>query len=267
MHTAALRALGLTDWRYQLLPVAPELFAETVQALGGAGFVGANVTVPHKRSALELATDATERARAIGAANTLTFGPAGAGPGAGGGEPGPVGAGRGGAGAIHADNTDAPGFLAALPRPPAGATALVLGAGGSARAVVWALIQAGARDVAVWNRTSERARTLVADLGGRAVTRAIPADLLVNCTSVGRGNPAETFKSLPVTADALDGYQCIIDLVYQREDTALLAAARARGIPVVDGLEVLVWQGALSLERWTGREVPIEAMRTGARQP
>ncbi|HEV3228930.1 MAG TPA: shikimate dehydrogenase [Solirubrobacteraceae bacterium] len=250
MHKAALRALGLHDWRYQRLPVVPELFAETVRALPGAGFVGANVTVPHKRAALELATDATERARAIGAANTLTFGPGGG---------------------IEADNTDAPGFLAALPASPAGATALVLGAGGSARAVVWALGQAGASEIAVWNRTPERAEALVAELGGRAVTRAIPAELLVNCTSVGLGpkgaNPAETFKSLPVTADGLDEYQCIIDLVYQRQDTALLASGRARGIPVIDGLEVLVWQGALSLERWTGREAPIEAMRAGARQP
>jgi shikimate dehydrogenase len=231
--------------------VPPEVFDETVRALPVAGFVGANVTVPHKEAALALATRASERARAIGAANTLTFAD---------GAPHPTLQ-------IEADNTDAPGFLAALPRDPAGASALVLGAGGSARAVVWALLQAGAGDVGVWNRTPARAEALVADLGGRAVAGAIPADLLVNCTSVGRGDLGESFKWLPVTADGLSAYQCIVDLVYRPGDTALLAAARARGIAVVEGLEVLVRQGALSLEAWTGLPAPVEVMRTAARQP
>ena len=149
MHNAALRAVGLTGWRYQRLPVAPELFAETVRALPGAGFAGANVTIPHKEAALALADEATAAARAIGAANTLTFAPGGA---------------------IAADNTDAPGLLAALGdlRPR---SALILGAGGSARAVAYALAQAGAA-VAVWNRTPERARALAADLGVRGGRRA-----------------------------------------------------------------------------------------------
>jgi len=245
MHNAALAALGLSGWRYQRLPVPPELFDETVRALGPAGFRGANVTVPHKVAALALAREATARARAIGAANTLTFGPDGG---------------------VAADNTDAPGFLAALPESPRGRTAVVLGAGGSARAVVWALLQAGAADVAVWNRTGGRAQGLAAEVGGRAVAEVGPADLLVNCTSVGVRELAETFKSLPVTADALSEYQCIIDLVYRRGDTALVHAARSRGVAVVDGLEVLVRQGALSLEGWTGRAAPIEAMRAAARQ-
>src|ERR1700733_8715861 len=131
MHNAALAAVGLTDWRYQLLPVPPELFAETVPALPGAGFRGGNVTIPHKQAALDLADEATERATAIGAANTLTFE----------------------AGRIVADNTDAPALIAGLPFPAAGRSALVLGAGGSARAAVWALLDAGADDVRVWNRT------------------------------------------------------------------------------------------------------------------
>jgi len=244
MHNAALAALGLSGWRYQRLPVPPELFDDTVRALGGAGFRGANVTVPHKEAALALASEASERARAIGAANTLTFPPDGD---------------------IEADNTDAPGFLAALPVSPQGLTAVVLGAGGSARAVVWALLGEGAADVAVWNRTPARAEGLVGELGGRVVGEVGPADLLVNCTSVGVREPAETFKSLPVTADALRGYKCIIDLVYRRGDTALIRAARSRGAAVVDGLEVLVRQGALSLEGWTGRAAPIETMRAAAR--
>ena len=142
MHNAALQAVGLSDWRYQRLPVAPELLLETVRALPGAGFVGANVTIPHKQAALALADEATDAARAIGAANTLTFAPGGA---------------------VAADNTDAPGLLAALGdlRPE---RVLILGAGGSARAAAYALAQAGAA-VAVWNRTPERARALAADLG------------------------------------------------------------------------------------------------------
>ena len=233
MQAAALAAIGLGDWRYQPLPVPPELFEETVCALGPAGLLGANVTVPHKRAALAVATEATARARAIGAANTLTFGPDGA--------------------------------IASLPRSPAGANALVLGAGGSARAAVWALLDAGAGQVSVWNRTPARAQALAQELGARAVARAAPADLLVNCTSVGRGDPAETFKALPLAADSLDEYQCVVDLVYRDGETALLAEARLRGAQVVDGIEILVRQGALSLERWTGRPAPLDVMRAAAR--
>ncbi len=164
MQNAALQAVGLADWRYQLLPVPPDLFDETVKALPRAGFRGANVTIPYKEAALALATDPTPRARAIGAANTITFGDAGQ---------------------IHADNTDAPALVEALPFAAAGNTALVLGAGGSARAVVWALVDAGAGEVRVWNRRPERARRLCAELGCAAVDRAAPADLLVNCSPIG----------------------------------------------------------------------------------
>jgi shikimate dehydrogenase len=244
MHGAALAAVGLDGWTYQRLPVPPELFEETVRALPGAGFAGANVTIPHKEAALALADDATPAARAIGAANTLTFS----------------------GGLIHADNTDAPGLIAALPEPVEGRRALVLGAGGSARAAVWALLRAGAADVAVWNRTPERARRLCAELGGRPVEGAEPADVLVNCTAAGLADPAATFKELPLTADTVGSYGCVVDLVYRPGDTALVAAARAAGKAVVDGLEILVRQGALSFESWTGRPAPLEAMREGARQ-
>jgi shikimate dehydrogenase len=243
MHNAALAELGLRDWHYQRLPVPPEVFAETVAGLPGAGFVGANVTIPHKEAALALADVATDAARAIGAANTLTFAD----------------------GAIQAANTDAPGLLAALPASPRGQTALVLGAGGSARAAAWALREAGAARVAVWNRSPERARTLAQDLGVDAVTAPIAADLLVNCTSVGLGDGS--FKELPIAADTLGTYATVADLVYRSGGTGLIAQARRRGCTVVDGLEVLVRQGALSLESWTGREAPIDAMRAGAREP
>jgi shikimate dehydrogenase len=245
MHNAALQELGLAPaWRYQLLPVPPELLAETVRALPAAGFRGANVTIPHKEAALALADTASARARAIGAANTLVFEPDGA---------------------IAADNTDAPGLIAALPEPPTRRTALVLGAGGSARAAAWALREAGAADVAVWNRTPQRARALAADLGVRAVDRAHPADLLVNCTAVGLGGSGmAALKDLPVRADALCEYTCVVDLVYRDGGTPLLAAAARQGCAVVDGLEVLVHQGALSLEAFAGRPAPVAVMRAAA---
>ncbi len=243
MHTAALAALGLDDWRYQALPVPPEAFAETIRALPGQGFEGVNVTIPHKEAALALADTATETARAVGAANTLTFGADGA---------------------IDADNTDVGGLLDAIDRDLSGARALVLGAGGSARAAVYALLTAGAADVQVWNRTPERAERLTAELGGRAITAPEPADVIVQCTSVGLSDYSNPFKRLPLDADTFGVGTCVVDLVYRDEGTAFLAAARRRGADVVDGLEVLVGQGARSLERWTGRPAPRDVMRRAA---
>lgn len=241
MHTAALSAVGLHDWEYLLLPLPPELFAETVRALPAAGFRGVNVTIPYKVAALALADDASLTAREIGAANTLTF------------EAG---------GAIVADNTDAPALLEALPEGvnPAGARALVLGAGGVGRAAAWALRGAGA-EVAVWNRTPARASALAADLGVRAVTVAEPADIVVNCTSVGLEQNIDPFKALPLKADTFEAGSCVIDMVYRHGGTRLLAAALAKGARGVDGLDVLVAQGAASFERWTGMTAPRQAMR------
>jgi shikimate dehydrogenase len=279
IHNAALAALGLSGWRYQRLPVPPRLFAETTRALGGLGFLGANVTIPHKHAALELADEASAAASEIGAANTLTFAADGA---------------------IAAENTDAPGLIAALAEPPRGRSALVLGAGGSARAVVWALREAGASEVSVWNRTPERAEALARELGVRAVTAPGPADLLVNCTSVGLepaapaggggvadgvrapsrglgGGPGAgalersatedcRLNQLGVTFDQLGEYPYVVDLVYRSGPTPLLAAARAHGARTLDGLEILVAQGALSLELWTGRRPPLDVMRRAARE-
>ena len=237
---AMFRALGVD---YQLLPVPPELFDETARALSAAGFRGANVTIPHKAAALALADEPTNRAVQIGAANTLTFREDGA---------------------IAADNTDAPGFLNALPLDPAGKRALVLGAGGSARAVVWALRQAGA-EVFVWNRTPERAQ----DLGVEVVEGLVDADLLVNCTSVGLDNSSSAevpvFKNLPLRPDDLDEFSCVVDLVYRLGGTDLERTARERGVPTVDGLEILVHQGALSYESWIGGAPDLDAMRRAAR--
>jgi shikimate dehydrogenase len=243
MQNAALAAVGLDgELVYEAIAVEPEAFAATVRGLPAAGFLGVNVTIPHKEAALALATDGSEHARAIGAANTLTFGPDGA---------------------IRADNTDAPGLLDAL-GVPAPRTALVLGAGGSARAAAYALRGAVA-EVFVWNRNAERARRLAADLGVTAVESARPAEVLVNCTSVGLHDPAATFKEIPVNADDIGKYACVVDLVYRAGGTELLRHAERRGSRCVDGLEILVRQGARSFEIWTGRTAPLDAMRRAAR--
>ncbi|HWX96982.1 MAG TPA: shikimate dehydrogenase [Solirubrobacteraceae bacterium] len=250
IHNAALAHLGMEGWRYQRLPVSPELFEETTRALAPAGFLGANVTIPHKQAALALADQASEAALEIGAANTLTFAADGT---------------------IVAENTDAPGLIAALGRSPRGMRALVLGAGGSARAAAWALREEGASEVLVWNRTPERAEALARELDVRAVAVPEAADLLVNCTAVGleplerSASEPEALNQLGLAFDQVGEYSYVVDLVYREGSTALLAAARAQGVPTLDGLDVLVAQGALSFELWTGREAPIEVMQSAAR--
>src|ERR671934_498928 len=140
MQNAALHELGLAPaWRYEAIDVAPEAFDDRGRAMPAQGFAGANATVPHKLAALRVAGEVSAAAREIGAANTLSFR----------------------AGLIVADNTDAPGLLAAIGEPPRSKRALVLGAGGAARAAAWALDRGGA-EVAVWNRTPDRGRLLAA---------------------------------------------------------------------------------------------------------
>ena len=258
MHNAAFAELGLSgEWSYEAIEVPPAEFAERVRALPAEGFVGVNVTVPHKGSALELADDASEVASAIGAANTLSFE----------------------RDAIRADNTDATGFLASLPVAPAGMRALVLGAGGAARAVVWALVSEGA-EVGIWNRTPERAVLLARAFGVRVVEAQARTedwrlgtedyDLIVNATAVGMGvspDGAEGtgLKPLRMDADVFDDRQVVVDLAYGPDETDLTRAARERGATVVDGLEVLVRQGAESFRIWTGIDAPLEAMRRAVR--
>ena len=243
MHNAAFRELGL-DWLYVRLPLSPSLFAETARALPGSGYRGANVTIPHKEAALALSDDAAPAARAIGAANTLTFAD----------------------GRVTADNTDAPGLLDALGEPPAGLRCLVLGAGGAGRAAAWALREAGAAEVSVWNRTPERAERLARDLEVRHVSRPGRADLIVNATSVGLDpslDPADAIDALGLTG--VEPPPRLVDLVYAEEPTAICAWAARAGAHVVDGIEVLVRQGVRSFELWTGRRAPLEVMRAAAR--
>ncbi|HEV3379203.1 MAG TPA: shikimate dehydrogenase [Thermoleophilaceae bacterium] len=237
MMNAAFAELGL-DWRYVKLPVPPERFGETARALPASGFRGANVTIPHKLAAAALADELTPAAAAIGAANTLTFEE----------------------GQVLADNTDAGGLLDALGEEVHGRRALVLGAGGAGRAAVWALREAGA-DVAVWNRTGGRARELAGELGvAHAERPARHADVLVNATSLGLHG-----EDLPARLE-LEPVEVVVDLVYGPEPTALCRWAEQAGTRVVDGLEVLVRQGARSLEQWTGRPAPLDVMRRAARE-
>jgi shikimate dehydrogenase len=245
MHRAAFAALGLEGWSYQRLPAPPELFAEIVRGLAAAGFVGANVTLPHKHAALALADSASEIARAIGAANTLSFLPDGT---------------------IAAENTDAPGLLAAIGVDVRGRSAVVLGAGGTARAAVWALREAGAA-VSVWNRTAERAQALAAELQVSAITSPRPAQLLVNATTVGmdeRKDLEEALSTLALDSDVVASYEQVIDFAYARSPTALLTQARHLGLATVDGLDILAAQGGLSFQIWTGEPAPFEAMRAAA---
>jgi shikimate dehydrogenase len=252
MHNAALAELGLAgEWSYEAIEVAPPDFEALLRRMEGESFVGANVTVPHKVAALELADEVSEEARAIGAANTLSFS----------------------RGRIVAENTDAQGFLDSLPAPPMGERVLVLGAGGSARAVAWALVREGAQ-VSIWNRTPEKAERLADELGASALPSSDERlaagnfDLIVNTTTVGMGGSGEgapSLKSLPILADSLGETHQLVDLAYGPAETELAAAARAHGATVVDGLEVLVRQGAASLRIWTGQDPPIETMRRAAR--
>jgi shikimate dehydrogenase len=255
MHTAALAELGLADeWTYEAIEVEPAWFAELVSSLEVVGFAGVNVTLPHKVAALEAATETSPAARAIGAANTLSFD----------------------AGIIAAENTDATGIVAAIGEPVSGRRALVLGAGGSARAAVWALREEGA-EVSIWNRTPGRAVELAMEFNAESIVRGSAApeierfDLIVNATTLGleqaseRPPVPEDLKALPFDADAINERHVVMDLAYGSHETALASRARERGARLIDGLEVLVHQGAASLRIWTGREPPIETMRTAAR--
>ena len=216
----------------------PENFAEFVLHLSRRGFVGANVTLPHKEHALAL-TKPDARARAVGAANTLWYE----------------------AGELRSTNTDVEGFVgnldACAPGWDAASDALVLGAGGASRAVVFGLIERGIRHVHLANRTVERARALAEKFGANvhpvaweAVGDLLPrANLLVNTTSLGmHGQPA-----LALEIGRLPPRAVVADLVYVPLETPLLKAARARGLRTADGLGMLLHQAVRGFELWFGR--------------
>lgn len=272
MHGAAFAALGM-DAEYRALDVPPGALAQAVARLAEPQFLGANVTVPHKEAVVPLMHELTPAARSVGAVNTIVNR----------------------AGRLVGHNTDGEGFLRALDELPleartaetgsapshgglAGATCVVLGAGGAARAVVHALTGAGAH-VHVHNRNMARAERLVADLatGGRgsvAVAQDVSAllphtDLLVNTTSVGMSGGPEP-SGLPLLTAAqlatLPATARVADLVYRPARTPLLAVASGLGLLTQNGLPMLVWQGALAFAEWTGREAPVDVMRAAAEQ-
>lgn len=253
MHNAAFRALGL-DWCYVALPVAPAALPAALAGLAALGFVGANVTIPHKERAAALADELTPTAHGVGAVNTLTVLPGGE---------------------LLGDNTDAGGLLAALAEAGvevAGQRVVILGAGGAGRAVAYALAQAGAT-VTLANRTHGRAVALAAALAHHTgeAPEALPladtdalgrrlaqAALLVNTTSAGM-HPGPDISPLPEGVRLPPGL-AVFDLVYAPRRTRLLRDAEASGCRTIEGLRLLVHQGALSFQQWTGREAPLEVM-------
>ncbi|MDA8230177.1 MAG: shikimate dehydrogenase [Magnetospirillum sp.] len=246
LHGYWLDALGI-DGAYVPLPVRPEDFALAVAALPKLGFAGANVTVPHKEAAFALADEVDPMAARIGAVNTLVVLPDGL---------------------IEGRNTDAFGFLENLRQgasqwSPAAGPAVVLGAGGAARAVVAALAEAGVPEIRAANRSRERALALEAEFGGpvRAVAWEERSDalagaaLLVNTTTLGMaGAPPLDIDLAPLPAGAV-----VNDIVYAPLETELLAAARRRGNPTVDGLGMLLWQAVPAFEAWFGARPRVTA--------
>ncbi len=254
LHGTWLRDYGISG-HYVPLHVEPDDLSLALHSLPQLGFVGANVTIPHKEAALALADEASPAARTIGAANTLTFI----------------------AGRILADNTDGYGFIENL---RAGAPfddtrtepALVLGAGGAARAVLVALADAGVLEIRLANRTRARAEAVARDLPDCPITvidwadrvrGASGARLVVNTTSLGMtGEPPLDFP-----ASALQVGMIVTDLVYAPLETALLRDARAQGCVVVDGLGMLLHQAVPGFARWFGHTPEVtEALRRAVLQ-
>jgi shikimate dehydrogenase len=243
IHRYWLRTLGI-EGGYVIEAVPPDEFKDFVLRLSLRGFVGANVTIPHKEQALALSKP-DARANAVGAANTLWFAN----------------------GELCSTNTDVEGFINNL---DASATswdkaeeALVLGAGGAARAVVFGLIERGIKTVHLANRTVERAQALAEKFGARVqpagwdeVAKLLPqAKLLVNTTSLGmHGQPR-----LEIDVELLPDNAVVADLVYAPLQTELLAAAQTRGLKTADGLGMLLHQAVRGFELWFGRRPQVTA--------
>lgn len=253
MHTAAFRALGL-NWEYSLLPVAPEEMQDAIEMIRREVWRGLNVTVPHKQAVILLLDFITPQAEIIGAVNSIVNQN----------------------GRLVGYNTDWIGFLEALREAgfdPANRRAVVLGAGGAARAVVYALLEQG-ETVTIANRNQRKAEALALEFATQfdreiavlslddsaGLQSAINnAELLVNCTSVGM-SPYPNGDPLPPEI-VLPPHLTVYDLVYNPRETQLLKRTRAAGATGIDGLGMLVHQGAEAFRLWTGLDAPIEVMR------
>lgn len=248
MHNAAFRALGL-EGEYRLWQTTLDDLAARIDAVRDDACLGANVTVPHKQAVLPYLDEVSTTARRIGAVNTIIPRD----------------------GTLAGDNTDAYGFARSL-EVIAGTggldLAIVVGAGGAARAVLVSLQEQGAREIWLVNRTIDRAEALAADLASDGVATintapvgslphlATNASVLVNATSIGWHGDELPFDASVVAA--LPGTAAVMDLTYR--STALLRLAAARGLRSIDGLPMLVHQGARAFTLWTGREAPVEVM-------
>ncbi len=257
MHNAALCALGL-NWRYIPLPVQPGHVKAALRGLAALGFRGANVTLPHKRAVMPLLDSAGLNAQELGAVNTLLFEQ------------------KENRALISGLNTDDKGFVGALRQagfePQDGGRVVVVGAGGAARAVVFGLLWSGAEEIVVLSRSLARAETLVSDLGIRPkdssrlsalsltaetlVESARTAALLVNATTVGMWPHVD--NSIWPDRVPIPSHLTVFDLVYNPLETRLLQQTRRSGAHGVDGLGMLVRQGALALDMWTGVGLPVD---------
>ena len=228
------------DGYYRPLDIDPRYFENSVRALSGLGFVGANVTIPYKEKVLKIADKISDRAAIIGAANTLTFLQDGS---------------------IYADNTDGYGFLQNIKCKyndwTAGeGTSVVFGAGGASRAILGALIEDGANEVILANRTRSRADQLRSDFGAKikvvdwmkVQNYLSDASTVINATSLGMDGKAD----LPIPLQGLNKNTLVTDIVYTPLNTPLLENAAKRGCRTVDGLGMLIHQAIPGFERWFG---------------
>ncbi|NDV02780.1 shikimate dehydrogenase [Pseudoroseicyclus tamaricis] len=245
LHRHWLKTYGIKG-DYVALPVGEDDLETVLRTLPKMGFVGCNVTIPHKVAVLGIADHISDRATLLGAANTLIFRADGG---------------------IHADNTDGTGFLANIRQQAPGWSAgdgpcAVLGAGGAARAVIGALIEAGATEILLSNRTRPKAEGLKQDFGSKikvidwvqAGNAVEEAQTVVNCTSLGM----EGCPELRVPLDGLAPGKLVTDLVYQPLETRLLREARAAGCTTVDGLGMLLHQAVPGFERWFGLKPEVD---------
>ncbi|MDQ4069283.1 MAG: shikimate dehydrogenase [Actinomycetota bacterium] len=247
IHNAAFAELGL-DWVYVAFEVAPGHVPAALAGMRALGLGGLSVTIPHKGHAAAAVDDLSPAAAAIGAVNTVVPQPDGR---------------------LLGENTDSAGFLASLADEGFVAqerVCMVVGAGGAAQAVVHALARAGAAEIMVANRTRARAETTAALAGevGRVASadEVVRADLVVNATPLGLAGPSS--DELPVDAALLGPGQLVVDLVPNPVVTPLMRAARRAGCQTAGGLGMLVHQGALAFEMWTGRPAPLGVMRAAA---
>ncbi|WP_027256975.1 shikimate dehydrogenase [Leisingera aquimarina] len=251
LHRHWLNTYGISGY-YVPMHVEPDDLAETVRLMPKMGFVGANVTIPHKEKVMEIADKVTDRAKLIGAANTLIFRRDGT---------------------ILADNTDGYGFITNLHQgapdwDPQSGPAVLLGAGGACRAVVASLLEAGVPEILLTNRTRDRADQLHTDFGNRVrVVEWVQAGnvieegaLIVNTTSLGMvGKPR-----LRVPLDGLQRNAVVTDLIYAPLKTDLLQTAEDAGCTVVDGLGMLLHQAVPGFERWFGNRPEVDAATRAA---